>query len=89
MVFMIEGMVTQGKMPHKASSFASIEHASLFVQNMAATHRLPLPGHLPSCEDKVVVLPSDMTKMHVYRSYKAGCIQVQLKPIQKTAFYKI
>ena len=30
-----------------------------------------------------------MTKMHVYRSYKAACIQLQLKPMQKTAFYKI
>ena len=78
-----------GKMPHNACSFASIEHASLFIQNMAATHGLPLPGRLPSCEDKVVVLPSDMTKMHVYRSYKAACVQLQLKPMQKTAFYKI
>ena len=37
---------------------------------------------------KVVVLPSDMTKMQVYRSYKTACIQQQLNPMQKTAFYK-
>ena len=77
------------KVPHNASSFVSIEHVSRFITNTADTHGLPLPGRLPSCEQKVVVLPSDMTKMSVYKSYKAVCLQEQIEPMQKSAFYQV
>ena len=76
------------KMPHNACSFSSIEHISKFIANTEDTHGLPLLGHLPSCEQKVIVLPSDMTKISVCRSYQAACLQDQLVPVKKSAFYE-
>ena len=35
-------------------------------------HGLPLPGRLPGQQDKVVALPSDVTKAFVYGRYRAG-----------------
>ena len=43
---------------------------------------------LPSCEQKVVVWPSNMTEMSVYRRYKAVCLQEQIEPMMKSAFYQ-
>ena len=44
------------KRPHNAFSYSSIENASRFIVNTSDTHGLPLPGCLPTCEHKVVVL---------------------------------
>ena len=77
------------KRPHNAFSFSSIENASQFIVNTSDTHGLPLPGRLPTCEEKVVVLPSDMSKRKVYNNYKVACVQQQLKPMKKSAFLKV
>ena len=61
------------KMPHNAFSLSSIENASRCIVNTSDTHGLPLPGHLPTCEQMVIVLPSDMSKTWVYKNYKAAC----------------
>ena len=53
------------------------------------THVLPLPGRLPTCEQKVIVLPSDMSNTKVYKNYKAACVQQQLRPMKKSAFFKV
>ena len=63
------------KRPHNAFSYSSIENASRFIVNTSDTHGLPLPGCLPTCEHKVVVLPTDMAKTNVYKNYKVACQQ--------------
>ena len=77
------------KRPHNAFSYSSIENASRFIVNTSDTHGLPLPGRLPTCEQKVIVLPSDMSKTKVYKNYKAACVQQQLRPMKKSAFFKV
>ena len=52
-----------------ALDFADRERAVNFVKNAAEVHALPLPGRLPNHQDKTLLLPSDMPKIHVYREY--------------------
>ena len=54
------------KRPHNAFSYSSIGNASHYIVNTSDTHGLPLLGRLPTCKQKVVVLPSDMSKTKVY-----------------------
>ena len=77
------------KRPRNAFSYSSIKNASRFIVNTSDTHGLPLPGRLPTCKQKVVVLPSDMSKTKVYTNYKATCVQQQLRPMKKSAFFKL
>ena len=55
---------------------------------LRTTHGLPLPGCLPTCEQKAVVLLSDMSKIKIYTNYKAMRVQQQPSPIN-SAFLKI
>ena len=56
--------------PHKRTSIDTVGNVKEFVEKFADNHALPLPGHLPAYKDyKVVLLPSDMTKVYVYRQY--------------------
>ena len=59
------------KRPHNAFSYSSIENASRFIVNTSDTHGLPLPGCLPSCEQKVAVLPSDMVRPRFTKTMKS------------------
>ena len=76
------------KRPHNAYPLSTIQHVSSFITNMAVTHGLPLPGRLPGCEDKALLLPSDMPKSKVYRDYEVVCQQENLQPVKRSTFYK-
>ena len=39
-------------------------------------------------EQKVIVLPSDMSKTKVYKNYKAVCVQQQLRPMLSSRYGK-
>ena len=58
-----------------ANSFPAEEtsHLAMFIKNYARAHGLPLPGRVPGHRDKVVILPSDITKTVVYAKYKEAC----------------
>ena len=44
-----------------------------FIKNYTCAHGLPLPGRVPGHRDKVMVLPTDVTKAVVYSKYKQAC----------------
>ena len=50
------------RLPHNASSREHVKFLTEFIKNIANTHGLPLPGRLPNHEQKVFLLPSDMSK---------------------------
>ena len=53
-----------------------------FIENYARAHVLPVPGRLPNTKNKVLHLPSDMSKMFVFRKYKEAASE----PVGKTKF---
>ena len=68
----IDGVhVSARKRPHNAFSYSNIENASCFMVNTTDTHGLPLPGRLPTCEQKVVALPSDMARPRFTKTIKS------------------
>ena len=50
---------------------------------------MPLPGHLPSHKDKVMILPSDITKVFVYSMYKQACESSSRSAVGRSKFYDI
>ena len=75
--------------PHNATSQGHIEFLTQFVKNIGNIHGLPLPGRLPSYEQKVLLLPSDMNKQVVYWQYKSACRESTLTPVQKSKYYAV
>ena len=75
--------------PHNATPHAHVEFLTEFIKNMGDTHGLPLPGRLPSHDQKVLLLPSDMNKQVVYRQYKSACRESGITPAQKSKFYSV
>ena len=60
--------------PHNQTSFEVTTRVKEFIELFADNHALPLPGRLPSYKDyRVMLLPSDMTKVFVYNHYIATC----------------
>ena len=47
--------------PHNAMSSEHVRFLAGFIKNIASTYGLPLPGRLPNHEQKVLLLPSDMS----------------------------
>ena len=75
--------------PHNAMSPEHLGFLAEFIKNIASTHGLPLPGRLPNHEQKVLLLPSDMSKLEVYHRYKTACSQANFSPIGKSKFYSV
>jgi len=82
-----EGLTTSvhgnaGRLPKNACSLQQVEAVKTFIENYARAHGLPVPGRLPNARDKVMLLPSDMSKMFVYRKYK----EALSNPVGKSKF---
>ena len=60
-----------------------------FIKNIANTHGLPLPDRLPNHEQKVLLLPSDMSKVDVYRRYKEACNDGNFSAVGRSKFYSV
>ena len=75
--------------PHNAMFPEHLGFLAEFTKNTASMHGLPLPGTLPNHEQKVLLLPSDMSKLEVYHSYKTACSQANFSPIGKSKFYSV
>ena len=57
-----------GSSPPNTTPFDSVTSMLQFVKNFAASISLPLPGRLPNFRyERVQLLPTDMTKLEVYR----------------------
>lgn len=60
---------SQGKSRHNVTSLKTVETVIAFITNIAAAVVPPFSGRLPNFKDeRVVLLPTDMSKMEVYRS---------------------
>ena len=50
---------------------------------------MPLPGRVPGHRDKVMVLPSDISKAHVFMKYKEACVTNRWTAAGSTKFYNV
>ena len=85
-----EGLVTSvhgntGRLPKNTCTLEQVEAMKTFVENYARAHGLPVPGRLPNARDKVTLLPSDISKMFVYRKYK----EAAATPVGKSKFLSL
>ena len=67
-----------------------MEAVLTFVRNLAAAMALPLSGRLPNFKDEhVVLLPTDISKMEVYRRYCQECRDNGTQPVGKSTFLNL
>ena len=59
-----------------------------YLTNYAGAHAMPLPGRVPGHRDKVMVLPTDITKVVVYNKYKQACSASGFRAAGKRKFYE-
>ena len=78
------------KRPHNRTDSEDVEKIKGFIEQFADSHAMPLPGRLPTHKDyRVMLLPSDMSKSAVYRSYAKACESEQSSCISRRTFVTI
>ena len=78
------------RLPPNACSPSQIEDIVKFIDNIAEGHSMPLPGRLPNHrDDKVLLLPTDMTKAKVYQMYMASYSGSGHVPVGKSKFHQV
>ena len=75
------------RLPQNALSLEETIHVTTFITNYARAHAMLLPGRLLSHKDKVMILPSDITKVFVYSKYKQVCESSNRSLVGKSKFY--
>ena len=90
--YVSNGLTTQQhgnskQLPANALSQDAVEYITTFIKNFACAHALPLPGRLPGHKDKVLVLPSDLSKATVFERYREVCEKAAISPAGRTKFY--
>ncbi len=60
----------QKRLPKNAFGMEETSRLVTFVKNYARAHAMPMPGRMPNHRDKVMVLPSDVSKIFVYKNTK-------------------
>ena len=74
-----------GRVPKHTCTFEQINAVKTFIENYASAHGLPVPGRLANTKDKVLLLPSDMSKMFVFRKYDEASVH----PVRKSKFLEL
>ena len=77
----------KGHVPSNTLLFDDITRLTTFITNYTRAHGMPLPGRVPGHRDKVMVLPSDITKAHVFVKYKEACLSNGWTAAGKAKFY--
>ena len=77
------------RVPSHTCKPEQIKEVHEFIENIAETHALPLPGRLPNHKDRAMLLPSDMPKSRVYRDYVKACEMKNSAPVGRTKFYTL
>lgn len=75
--------------PVNTIPFEEVSRVTSFISNFAEGHSMPLPGRVPGHRDKVVVLPSDITKQFVFTKYKDACATNTWTAVGKSKFYSL
>ena len=71
-----------------AISFAKTENVVAFIRHFSTIHALPLPGRMPGqySGEKVLLLPSNMSKRYVYQQYCCACNEEGEIPVKRRKF---
>ena len=77
------------RLPKNTISLEDTTRIITFISNYARAHAMPVPGRLPNHKDKVMILPSDVTKFYVYPKYKDACTTNNWTPVGRSKFYDI
>ena len=68
------------KRAHNTCTPDQLENLVTFVDNITRAHTMPLPGCLPShCDDRALLLPTELTQAKVFRMYLDSCASQQTK----------
>ena len=74
-------------MPHNVHSKDDYDRVRNFIRNYAECHAMPLPGRIPqSWKSDVLLLPTDCTKISVYRAYEAAATASKFKCVSLSTF---
>lgn len=77
----------RGHSPPNTTCREALEDVLAFIVNFASAVALPIPGRLPNFKnERVLLLPTDMTKIGVYRKYVESCQRDQKRPVGKSTF---
>jgi hypothetical protein len=74
-----------GRLPKHTCTMEQVTQVKTFIENYTSAHGLPVPGRLPNIKDKVLLLPSDISKMFVFRKYS----EASTNPVRKSEFFKL
>ena len=76
-----------GKSPPNTTSLSRVTSMLRFIKNLASSVSLPLPGRLPNFRDeRVQLLPTDMSKLEVYRKYRKAAEREGTQPVGRSTF---
>ena len=75
--------------PVNAIPYEGVHHLVSFIKNFAKAHGMPLPGRFPRHRDKVMILPSDITKAIVYSKYRDASTANGSEPVGRSKFYSV
>ena len=70
------------RLPKHTCSIGQVQEVKMFIVNHARAHGLQIPGRLTNAKGKLLLLPSDMSKMFVFRKYSEASEQ----PVRKSIF---
>ena len=75
------------RLPANTLAFSVTEGVAQFISSFAAIHALPLPGRIPGqfSDERVLLLPSEMSKRYVYRQY-CSAVQADEERISRRKF---
>ena len=78
------------KTPPNTCSPSQINDVVQFIDNIADSHAMPLPGRLPYHKDsRALLLPTDMLKAKVYQQYLQCCQSKNTTPVGRSKFYQL
>lgn len=77
------------RLPANSVGTDAVAKVTTFITNFARAHALPLPGRVPGHRDKVLLLPSDLSKISVYEKYIDACKQTSSAPVGRSTFYTL
>lgn len=78
------------RLPANTCPQSQIEHLVRFIDNCAEAHAMPLPGRMPNYrDDRVLLLPTDMTKARVYEMYQRSCHNTTEAAVGRAKFYRV
>ena len=75
--------------PSNAIPYDDVRHLTTYITNFAKAHGMPLPGRVPGHRDKVMVLPSDITKVFVYTKYREACSANGWEAAGRSKFFSV